>query len=77
MLVDSSSLFLGMLLFWFLSFQYFRRYGKKTAKKLTFLCKVAPNDGSCSTTGRTTAESCCYISGIENEHEGENNRPIL
>ena len=46
MLVDSSSLFLGMLLFWFLSFQYYKRYGKKTAKNLTFLCKVAPVYGS-------------------------------
>jgi len=42
MQADSSSLFLGMILFWFLSFQYYKRYGKKTAKNLTFLCKVAP-----------------------------------
>ena len=46
MQADSSSLFLGMILFWFLSFQYYKRYGKKTAKNLTFLCKVAPIDGT-------------------------------
>jgi hypothetical protein len=35
-----------MILFWFLSFQYYKRYGKKTAKNLTFLCKVAPVYGT-------------------------------
>ncbi len=53
MQADSSSLFLGMILFWFLSFQYYKRYGKKTAKNLTFLCKVAPVYGTYYVRSRT------------------------
>ena len=45
MQADLSSLFLQTLLIWFLSFQYYGSYGKKSAKNSTFLCKVAPIDG--------------------------------